>query len=296
MLDKKLLKRFVKTYKLPIQVFEEPYFSYLIDLYDLQFNTKEKLIQFEKDVASYENPESYLSEAYKIKDKFIEDIKSNPAYQEFIEGDLSKYDIDNRQLPSKNKLYSKRNIGKTFVSVDLNKANFQALKFIGIIKENTYEELISKYTDLISLKESKHLRQVLFGNLNNKRTNKVEKYIINNVLSSLLEKGLLLEKIIYFGNDEIVYEVDDLQDKALVPEHAPWYKTEIFKLNDVGEFYVKEFIDGTYKFQCVPDYYYAQVFKRYNNLSLAENDLVFTHEKQLCRFINPIEVGENEEI
>jgi hypothetical protein len=54
MFSNKVLKRFVKDYKLPIQVIQQPYFEYFLDLYNADYNAKEKYKLLEQVL---DNPE-----------------------------------------------------------------------------------------------------------------------------------------------------------------------------------------------------------------------------------------------
>ena len=45
-LTNSLKKRFASDLKLPINIFSEPYFEYFMELYDSDFNTKEKMKNF----------------------------------------------------------------------------------------------------------------------------------------------------------------------------------------------------------------------------------------------------------
>ena len=205
----KLLKRFVKDYKLPIQVVQEPYFSYFMNLYDSQYKTKEKFKLLEESRNKFNSDDEFLEEYYKIRDKVITTIKALPEYKIYNEMDMKHFDILNYNFP-KHDIFNMSNVGKYFISIDLKKANFQALKWLNpelVLNCDSYKEFLSKFTDLEYMHNSKYLREVIFGNMNPKRQVKVEKYMTNKILSLLLEYNTIKEnEIRMFSNDELIFE------------------------------------------------------------------------------------------
>lgn len=301
-LSKNALKRWVKDYDLPIKIFEEPYFSYLINLYDDVFQTKEKLNLLIDIISDFNNDDEYLSHNNKLTDNIISTIKKQRAYLEFITMNMDKFKILTNY--PKNSIYKQNNIGKTFLSIDLVKANYQSLKFIDnslVLNSSNYDDLISKFTDYEYIKQSKYIRQVIFGHLNPKRLQKIQRYLIEQVILYVLSHENILESsIIMASNDEVVFEINE----SLAAEFSNNFKEkinqikhllnidvdiEIFTLNYLGmDCYVKEFInkDG-YQFAGVSQIYYPQAYKKYHNLPINDMDLTFKHEHQLVKFLNP---------
>lgn len=300
MFSNTILKRFIKDYSLPIQVIQEPYFEYFIDLYNPLLDTRKKLDLLKEAVGQFANEEAFLQEYYDIRDKIITTIETTDIYKQYNSMDMSKYNVSNKDYPSTD-VFKCPNIGKVFVSIDLKKANFQALKYIDnglVLNCNTYEELIGKFTDLEYMKSSKYLRQVIFGNMNPKRQVKVERYIIQQILDFLIENKIInLDNIKSVSNDEIVFEADNFIDSyndiadQIKKELNFNVDVEIYRLNNIGnlKFFVKEFINKPgYEIMCVPMVYFAQAYKKYNNLEIKDMDLSFYYEHQICRFMNPL--------
>ena len=301
----KLLKRFVKDYKLPIQVVQEPYFSYFMNLYDSQYKTKEKFKLLEESRNKFNSDDEFLEEYYKIRDKVITTIKALPEYKIYNEMDMKHFDILNYNFP-KHDIFNMSNVGKYFISIDLKKANFQALKWLNpelVLNCDSYKEFLSKFTDLEYMHNSKYLREVIFGNMNPKRQVKVEKYMTNKILSLLLEYNTIKEnEIRMFSNDELIFEktatetyelFNDIRVTDVIKNQLDFdvdiEKFRLKNIKDSTKYFVKEFINKQgYELMCIPLVYHSQVYKRYNNLPLGENDLVFFYENQVCKFIEPL--------
>lgn len=302
-LGKEVLKRWVKDYNLPIKIYQEPYFSYLIDLYDDYFNTHSKLELLKNAVGKFESEDKFLSYYYEVTDKAIDSIKSKEEFQEFNTGDLSKYDIKSNY--PKNNIYKETCVDKYYVSIDLVKANYQALKYVNpsiVSNTNSYEEFIGLFTDLEYMTKSKYLRQVIFGNINPKRQVKVERYLIEQVIDLVIAGELFKAEDIHMAsNDEVVFELsEELVDKysSNANDLMKFIKDtlgidvdiEVFKLVSIeGKYYSKEFTNKEgYELKGIPQIYFPQVYKKYNNKDLHDNDLVFYYEHQLAKFINPV--------
>lgn len=171
MFSHSVLKRFVKDYSLPIQLFQQPYFDYFIDLYDKQFDTKNKYKLLCGTINICGNEQNFMEQYYKIKDKILEVMKNNPIFTEFNNSKLEEYNIPHNSY-GKDNVFNEGNVGKYFISIDLKKANFQAMKYYNkdlVLGFNTYEEFMHNFTNLEYMIKSKYTRQVIFGNLNPKK-------------------------------------------------------------------------------------------------------------------------------
>lgn len=305
MFSNKVLKRFVKDYSLPIQVIQEPYFNYFMELYNQQYKTKDKYSLLEQAVSQFNSEEEFLNHYYVIRDKMIKEVESTEAYKEFNSMKIDRFNVPNLGYPSRD-IFNMSNVGKYFISIDLVKANFQALKWFNrdlVLNCDTYGELIGRFADLEYMKNSKYLRQVVFGNMNPKRQVKIERYMTQKILEWLLDNHIFKEsQIRMVSNDEIVFEISkEISCNLNTNELISFIKQnldfevdiEVYKLKNIEgstKYFSKEFInkDG-YELMCVPLVYHAQIFKRYNHIEINENDLVFFYENQVCKFINPLD-------
>ena len=68
-------------------------------------------------------------------------------------------------------------------------------------------------------------------------------------------------------------------------------KVEFFRLRQIHQekpFFVKEYLDKKLEFKNIPTIFLPQVFKHYFDLPLRDDDLVFFHEGQKAKFLEPI--------
>jgi hypothetical protein len=250
----------------------------------------------------------FISEIKNISDKVSSHILKKEEYTEFNNSNKSivKYDIPNVGISSKD-IFCELNDGKRFISIDLKKANFHALKYVNpniVDNKNTYEEFVSQFTDNKHIIESKYIRQIIFGKLNPKRISKVEKFITYHILKSL-EKIVRLPNIKFFSHDEIVIEINDNSflyeniEKVVYESVSDFncpVRIEYFTLKAqnpskrIG--FVKQFDNGFVEFKGCQDIFFAQAFKKYFNLPLIDNDLIYFHEGQVCKFLFPLKEKE----
>ncbi|HHX68324.1 MAG TPA: hypothetical protein GX708_09775 [Gallicola sp.] len=305
MFSHSVLKRFVKDYSLPIQLIREPYFDYFIDLYNEQFNTKEKYKLLHNTIKQLGGENNFMEEYHKIKNRILDAVKNNPVFNEFNNSKLEEYNIPSHSY-CKHDIFNCSNVEKYFISIDLKKANFQAMKHYNenlIFGFNTYEDFLNNFTDLEYMIKSKYIRQVIFGNLNPKKQIKIEQYLTYNLLQKLIKENIIKQEYIkMLSPDEIVCEFNienyllcnsyDLQLTKKIKKLTNLdVDIEIYKLKQIKpfKFFVKEFINKPgYQLMCVPIVYFAQIFKIYNNLEINDYDLSFFYENQVARFSQPL--------
>lgn len=283
MFSHNLLRRFVKDFSLPIQLVQKPYFDYYLDLYDDVFGTKNLFRMF-------------------AKDEVIKAVTSTAKYQEFNNDKLERFSVPGGI--EKGSIYNPDNDGRYFVSFDLKKANYNALKFYHpdiVFSTRTYDEFIEKFTDLEYFKKSKYIRQVIFGNLNPKKQAKIQRYIIRQLLE-VVSLYFPEDKIKEASHDEIVVAIEAPEEYLANTE----FRDALFeKVNDLGielnsnvfslrqlkpyPYYVKEYYnEKRVEFKAVPSLFMPQVIKHYFGRSIEDYDLFFYHEGQIAKFITPI--------
>lgn len=308
-----LRKRFVSDFQIPICIFDDPYFNYFIDLYQDYFESRTKWNNLAYTIHQRfnSNPNLFLEEYAHVRDNIINDLLTKESYIKFNSSELKEYDIPNNNYSSSN-VYKETNDGKIFISIDLKKANYQALKHVGVVEEDSYYNFIDKYTNLQYIKESKYTRQVIFGKLNPKKQIKVEKFLINKVLNELINDNLALSNdVVSFCTDEIVLDASNMNIGEEMENNLHKFihkiKTqfdinvdiEIYKLHLVTfetynglkqTIYKKEFMTGIKEdeLMTVPSFYFAQIYKLINKQKLREEDLLFYMENQLATFKYPL--------
>lgn len=305
--NNRLKIRFVKDYNLPINLFDSDLWEYYMKLYDFfPTDTWHKLINTIK--SDYDgNVEKWLDYCAQVRDSIIFSILESPEYKEFNNMDLKAYNLDNK-FEEKN-LFIETSDGHLFISIDLKKANFQALKYIGILSNETYEDFVAFHGGDDYIANSKYLRQVVFGKLNPSRQIKVEKYLINqihNLISDKLrEHGFGLysfhsDEVIYYGEDasanpeHIINEIPDLVKEKLNLEVRADY-IEVSKIpiinyrgNSIDAYERFNMITGESCLKKVSTLFFPQVYKLWKGKSITDKDLYFYAENQRAKFVNPL--------
>lgn len=302
-ISEKLKERFCKDCNIPLRLFKEPYFTDRLKLYDKYYNTLGKWDVFTRELEKYKCEQDYFEEYNRVKDAAINDIKDSDGYKSFNEEDMGKYSVKYKDLPSKD-IYKPSNVGKLFISIDMRKANFSALKFYDksiFSNADTWEEFIERYTENKHIVNSKYIRQVILGNCNPKRQVTYEKYLMGLVLGVLIDElGYSASDIAFFSNDEIVIDMEKYKDcinKQKILEMAvnvrfniP-FRIELFylhKITGTDGYYkeiVRNIIEREYEFKCLNNYTLPFVLRKFNREEITENDKVFYHEGLLSKFM-----------
>lgn len=305
-MTEKLKERFCKDLNLSIKIFEEPFFSERIELYDKQYHCKNKYENFVKLVESCGGEQGYFELYNKVKDSAITYLNNNPYMQFFArEEDFSKFQIKNKGF-SKHDIYHADNNGKYFVSFDMIKGNFTALHHYDkriVNNTDTYEEFLGSFTNHSHLLYSKYIRQVIFGNVNPKRQVTYEQYLMDKVMDKLL-KRFDSNKIVFFSTDEIVMKLDDAEiysvdkiAKEIVKEcklENINIRSEVFKLHKIEgiDGYIKEFLEKEkgIDIKGVNSINMPFVLRALNCEEITENDTVFLYEGQLAKLLKPTKI------
>lgn len=300
----KAKERFCKDCNIPLRLFQEPYFIDRLKLYDKFYSTLSKWDLFVKELEKYHCEQDYFEEYNSVKDTVITNIKNSDGYQRFNNEDMNKFRIQNTNLPNKD-IFKPSNDGKMFISVDMRKANFSALQhydssmFTGV---STWEDFISMYTDNRHIINSKYIRQVILGNCNPKRHITYEKYLMDMILTGI-EKYNLIDKVVFFSNDELVFEMDkavkietllymckclkqDIEEDFILPVRVELFTLN--KINGIDGYYKEIFADNgqnNIEFKCLDNYMLPFVIRKFVGEEITENDKVFYHEGLLSKFI-----------
>lgn len=301
----RLKERFCKDCNVPLRLFKEPYFTDRLNLYDKYYNTLEKWDTFIKELENYKCEQDYFEEYNRVKDSAISDIKESFGYKQFIEDDMNKYAVTHTNLPTKD-IFKPSNDGKLFISIDMRKANFSALKNYdsGIFDSvDTWEEFISRYTDNKHIINSKYIRQVILGNCNPKRQVTYEKYLMDGILDYTQKFFIPISNCVFFSNDEIVFDITDIYDKGTIEflklclqkNRAVPVKIEVFTLHKIYgiQGYYKELEDGTIELKCLDSYTLPFVLRKFQDQEITESDKVFYHEGLLSKFIEVPNINVN---
>lgn len=303
------LKRFVKDYSLPIQPCTNELMPYYIDLYNPIFETQKKWQLFEDVLTHFKSEEEFLCYGNELTDTITKQITATPVYNEFNTCNLDNMMPVNQKVRGVTyvkgvNLYIPNNHEQYFISVDLRKANYQALRAFSkgiVLDTDSYDQLIEKFTDLEYFKNSKQIRQVIFGNLNMGRITRQVRFLNEKVLCRILDSGYTAEDILVFTTDEIIIKCKEpkfISKEACETMEQDIYdytglnaKVESFKLvNIYNDTYVKEHENELPTFKGGSSIYFPQVYKAYMGIPLEERDLYFMYEKHLAKFEKPLDI------
>lgn len=311
-----LRKRFVKDYKLPFNIVEgDDLFNYYLGLFETNFKTLslwQKTLK-EININFNGNVEMFITNYYNVREKIIQTILHNPAYESFNNMDMSKYTIKDKINISTNNVYNCNNVRKIFISIDIKKANFQAIKYVEpaiVYNAASYDDFIRYFTNSNYIVNSKYFRNVVFGKCNPKRHITVEKYIINEIRKHIGEKLFrnIDINLISFSNDEIVYEcsvsielfneemityiksvINDLKNEIKdfigVDVSITMFNLKGYNLcNTINNkvckiFFVKEdCLSDKKEFKCVPEPLFAIIYKLYNKQDVLSADRIVNYD------------------
>lgn len=307
----KMKERFCKDCGIPIRLFEEPYFMDRLKLYDRFYNTFAKWDRFIKEMEKYPSEQVYFEEYNAVKDAAISCIKESPAYERFNTEDMNKYVVTHKELPGKD-IFKPSNHGKAFISIDMCKANFSALRVYdkGLFRlMPSWETFIGGFTTNQHIINSKYIRQVILGNCNPKRHITYEKYIMDGILTTLIEEYVSEDTVVFFSNDEIVIDVTDMDGfeyndrmtlrneiESGLSDSPVSLKVELFSLYKIGgtNGYYKKILNPDFKekieFKCLDSLMFPFVLRKFQGEEVTENDRVFIHEGMLAKLIEIPEI------
>lgn len=292
-------RQFVKDFKLPIQIVEKGYFEYLIELFQEQYQSRDKLDLLKETISQFDDIDEFNEYCRNVRHEAIDSVSNNEAFKTFSEEKLTSF---NTKFGYKTNLYNHLNVGKTFISIDLVKGNFQALKYFDpniLNGTDNYDEFLSQFTDLEYLKKSKQIRQVIFGKLQPKKQKKIQEYLMSLIKTELLNFGIKEDMIKATSPDEIIFEIEENDDyskyqELLKNDSISKLEThfDVFKLESVNselDCFIKRYknkkgIDikkGNMK-------YMPELIKYLKKEPLIDKDLAFLDEGRIAFYKEPL--------
>lgn len=311
-----LKKRFCKDNNLPITVFDTPYFYQRLEIINNVIPCMDKFVEFSIELEDFKCEQDYFEYYNSIKDNVIDYLKNNKSFVNF---NTRVIDTPKPHISKKN-LYIEENDGKRFISLDMKKANFSALRFYDDAifgGAATWEEFISRYTDNEHIIGSKYIRQVIMGACNPKRQIAQEKMLMFLLLDKIITQlklrqahnsqsdieAMLSEleefKVYSLGEDEIIIEVigeNDLEyyikiinDIVSATEYKDFIRITAFTLKKIQgtDGWMKYYYDSNIEFKCLNAEIFHQIIKHWLGLKITDDDLVFYHNGRLAKFLEP---------
>lgn len=275
------VKSFCKLFDLNVPSYDD--FDYYKSLYRRigRFSDIDELVNM------YEELEETIDDMYSYRmectQKLIDYIKETRAY-----GDLNlDPKITNHQV-DKNFKYSE---GKYYVSFDLKKANWQAVKSYDPFFKNelgsSWEELVESLGIPKLFARSKHLRQFVFGNLNPKKMMYVQRRLVESFLETIPQPTCV-------KYDEVIFEFDDLESALNMLDLTPDnFKSVVFTVNQCDGFRINNYLDNggnVYDREpvgCNGHKYFIALKREIFKEPLDKRDLYFRMDGELAMWIIP---------
>lgn len=290
-----LNRRFCTDYKVPLKIFNGDVFIERIKLFGFYDTYKEYIAEIEN---RFSDEQSYFEYYNSVKEKAMAYIKESKSYTE-----LQKTEFKFKSSYAQSDVYKETNVGKSFISIDMRKANFTALKHFGHsigaeFCDGSYEDWLTEFTDVKAIIKSKYIRQVIFGNCNPKHQIAYEKYLMNVLLEKLIEAEQIKETdVVSFMSDEIILSAENISYeqylglKAYIEDivdfdvRVEYYK--LFRINGTDG-YIREIQDGVNKIsdiKCLNSEDAPFVYRFLDGDSYDESDYLFWHNHKLARFL-----------
>ncbi len=226
------VKSFCKLFDLNVPNYDD------FDYYRSLYKRVGRHSDIDELVSMYEELENEVDDmfTYRIEctDLLVKYIESTRAFN-----DLNLDPMVPDLTVDKNFRYSE---GRYYVSFDLIKANWQAVKsydpdFLNEMKDS-WEELVSHLEIPSLFSRSKQLRQYVFGNLNPKRLMRVQRKMIQSILENLPKPDCI-------KHDEVIFSFDTLDlayefVKIKTPEK---FRTKVFTVDVRDGYRINNYLD-----------------------------------------------------
>jgi hypothetical protein len=207
-------------------------------------------------------------------------IKNTHAYTELV------MDSNLLDLPTNKSILYKE--GVNYLSVDIRSANWRSLKYYDQLNElgDSYQDFLLRFDLPQVFVHSKYLRQFIFGNVNPKRQQKVQRNMIQEVVRTFSD-DLFVEGV---RNDEVIFRFDDFDDVNLESLDLDRYSVKFFSVERVEDFRVDTLYDYdgdilSKELSGVSGQEFYLKLKQYiTSEDIDERDLIFKHNGKLAKW------------
>lgn len=224
-------KDFIKLFDLNVPSLE--HFDYYIDQLSKtqKFSNIYQLINL-FDLAD-EQIEDFLQYKFNKSNQIIEFIKSTNTYTEMC------YDNNLLELPTNKSFHYEENVN--YISIDLKSANWVSLKKYDQLNElgDSYADFLKRFDLPEVFIHSKYLRQFIFGNVNPKKQQKVQR----NITQEIVRKFSDIFKVECVKNDEVIFSFQNLEDLKLISVDESKWKIKFFNIQRVEDFRIDTIFD-----------------------------------------------------
>ena len=306
-------KQLIKDFHLPIPIYTPTEFDYFINLYQDIYNTKDKY-RLLLDALSTLNKTNTKLRAHNqnVMNTIVSAINDTPGYNQLMEMSINELDdilykgdaVSTFKFPAHNidiyKSISSQIDIAYFISIDIIKANFNALKYLDpgiVLNAPTWEDLMKKYTNLQYCIQSKIFRQILFNTLGcDKKISSIQKYILYTIYTKISPKCEIIGRC---GSDELIVKSnasDIMTTYQLITETILELPLEIHSILRITPYcldrlgnsmcFIKHHLNGPQiEVKNIELDFHAQAYKKYIGSEVTEsdrksmkNDMVITYD------------------
>jgi len=227
------VKSFCKLFDLNVPSYED------FDYYKSLYKRVGRHSDIDELVSMYEELENTVDDmfAYRVEctTKLVDYIESTRAFNDLnLDPMVPDLSVD------KNFTYEE---GKYYVSFDLRKANWQAVKsydpeFVNDLGDS-WESLVDSLGIPPLFARSKQLRQYVFGNLNPKRLMKVQRKMVQSLLNKLPEPDCVKHDEVIFSFESFDFAYDFAKFGA--PDN---FRSKVFTVDVRNGYRINNYIDS----------------------------------------------------
>lgn len=301
-------KTVIKDYNLPIPVYKDTdawlyFYTLYCDKYDIDtiansYYEMGQLFNFDEKAVKTERHDFY--------ENMIKCLEARPIIKvpNLVVGEFPKEVVFEP-------IYNEKYNGRMCISIDMKAANYSIMaKYYpdNVKGKKTYVDFASLFTKCDYLKNSKHIREKIFGKVvGGKFINLIKKEICELINFIYMDIRHSFD-IVYNNNDDIVLVLKPEKSLAgfsasyaiLTDSLKKWeqrngiqYNQEYFILTQIpnSSYYIKEKEKGKFDIKNCPIHYTAQVLKAYQKLPLEKFDMMFSFESNECLFLEPLFEG-----
>lgn len=276
-------KDFIKLFDLNIP--NETHFEYYLE----QLSKTNRYKDIKYFLQLFEESDPNIEDFYQYKmeksKEIIDFIKVSNTYTELT---LDKNLVD---FPVNKTIHYEED--KIYLSLDIKSANWISLKLYDQNNElgDTYEDFLNKFNVPKVLIYSKYLRQFIFGNINPKKQQKVQRNIIQK---DIIRKYDTIFDIEGVKNDEVIFSLNSFKDSSKIINEVDLNKysykiftckrVEDFRIdshfNENGDLIQKEMVG------CSGNQFYWKLKQYITNEKIDIRDLYFKNEGKLAIWLH----------
>jgi hypothetical protein len=277
-------KDFIKLFDLNIPNIDH------FDYYLSQLSKTDKFSDIYYLMELFEKADQIIDDFYDFKitkaNEIVNFIKSSNTYTELT---LDKNQFD---YPVSKSIHYDED--KIYLSVDLKSANWISLKKFDQQNElgDSYEGFLNKFNMPKVFSKSKYLRQFIFGNVNPKKQQKIQRNIIQSEIVRRFDTQFQIEGV---KNDEVIFSINTFEESNDIIRNIDnnRFHSKIFKINRVEDFRIFNYYNENGEFikkdivGCSGHQFYWKLKEHITGEKIDIRDLFFKSEGKIAIWNHP---------